>query len=383
MFHGEGEALSMAALMSDQEVIDRVFRHIDAKTTDLGDEVWREPTDNYRSAERFERELELLRRLPIVYCPSAALPDNGSYIARTASGVPLVVVRGDDGVVRAFHNCCRHRGMAVAEGSGILRSFVCRYHAWTYGLDGGLKHIPAAHGFPDLDMAAHGLKQVHAEERGGLVFVTQKDPVSKGTLADLPDLIEPNQRVFLENTLSDDANWKLLMETSMEGYHIKALHNSTFYPYGFDNLNVVETYGPNSRLVFPFRRIEKLRDMPSEQRRADGMLTYVYQLFPNVRLATLSSHYLLIILEPVTPSQSRWHIYRLTPPSDDGSIDIEESRRDAEFVRDTGVIEDREAARAIQDGLKTEANSHFTFGRCEAAAVHFHKHLHAHLEKLA
>lgn len=373
----------MTQLMSDAEVIDRVFAHIDSKSTDMGDRVWQEPTESYRSQERFDREIELFRRLPMVFCPSAALPENGSYIARTASATPLVVVRGDDGVVRAFHNSCRHRGMAVAEGSGKLRSFVCRYHAWAYGLDGHLKYIPGAEGFPDFDKEQHGLVQVHAEERNGLVFVTQKEPVSSGALGELPDLIQPNQRVFNESTLTDEANWKLLMETSMEGYHIKALHNTTFYPLGFDNLNVVETYGTNSRIVFPFRRIEKLRDKPREQRRADGMLTYVYQLFPNTRLATLSSHYLLIILEPISPSNSRWHIYRLTPPSDDGSIDLEKSERDAEFVRDTGVIEDREAARLIQEGLQTEANEHFTFGYFEKPIVHFHTHLHEHLAKLA
>jgi len=144
----------------------------------------------------------------------------------------------------------------------------------------------------------------------------------------------------------------------------------------------VETYGPNSRIVFPFRRIEKQRDTPREELSADGFLTYVYQLFPTVRVATLSSHCLIVILDPISVCQSRWHIYRLTPPGDDGTIDIEASKRDAEFVRDTGVIEDREAARAIQSGLKTDANTHFTFGQYEEAAVHFHIHLDEQLQKL-
>jgi choline monooxygenase len=209
-------------------------------------------------------------------------------------------------------------------------------------------------------------------------------PLNTGRAESLPDLIEPGQEVFEYSSFTDEANWKLLLETSMEGYHIKALHTESFYPYGFDNLNVVETFGMNSRLVFPFRRIEKLRDIPKEEWRAQGMLTYVNQLFPNTRLATLSNHYLLVILEPVTVSQSRWEIYRLRPPSATNSAeDLEKSKKDAAFVKDTGVIEDRAAACSIQAGMLGEGNTHFTFGRYESSAVHHHKHLRTHLDKLA
>ena len=371
----------MAGLMDDAAVIQRVLDHAEAGTTDLGTEVWREPVENYRSAERFAREMELFRRLPLVLCPSAALPANGSTVARTLAGMPVAAVRGEDGVVRAFHNACRHRGMMVVpEGEGHARALACPYHAWTYGLDGALKYVPGPEGFPGLDTAAHGLVPVRAEERGGLVFVTLKQPISKGALEGMPDLIAPGQRVFEHSTLTDEANWKLLLETSMEGYHIKALHNKSFYPYGYDNLNVVETDGANARLVFPFRRIEKLRGTPPRERRAEGMLTYVYQIFPNTRLAILSNHCLLVILEPVTVSQSRWVIYRLQTPAAD---DLEKSKRDAAFVKDNGVVEDRAAACSIQRGLAGEGNSHFTFGLFEKAAVHFHRNLNAHLEGMA
>ena len=374
----------MAALMNDTEVIQRVLDHATARTTDLGDDVWREPVEHYRSQERFELEMELFKRLPMVYCPSAALVENGSYVARTLAGAPLLAVRGNDGVVRTFHNACRHRGMMLAEGSGKTHNFICGYHAWAYGLDGSLLNIAGREDFGEFDMAAHGLVPVHTEERGGLVFVTQKEPISTGALESLPDLIEPGQEVFEYSSFTDDANWKLLLETSMEGYHIKALHNKSFYPYGFDNLNVVETFGMNSRLVFPFRRIEKLRAIPKENWRAPGMLTYVNQLFPNTRLATLSNHYLLVILEPVTVSQSRWVIYRLRPPSADATAEeLEKSRKDAAFVKDTGVIEDRAAATSIQAGMAGEGNTLFTFGRYEKSAVHHHQHLRAHLDKLA
>ena len=82
-----------------------------------------------------------VKRIGTVYCPSAALAENGSYVARTLAGAPLLAVRGDDGVVRTFHNACRHRGMMLAEGSGKTHTFICGYHAWAYGLDGSLKNV--------------------------------------------------------------------------------------------------------------------------------------------------------------------------------------------------------------------------------------------------
>lgn len=112
----------MAGFMDDAEVIQRVLEHAAAKTTDLGDSVWREPLENYRSEERFFEEMELFRRLPLVFCPSAAMPDTGSYVARTLAGAPLIAVRSEDGLVRAFHTACRHRGMMIAQGEGNARS---------------------------------------------------------------------------------------------------------------------------------------------------------------------------------------------------------------------------------------------------------------------
>ncbi len=375
----------MGMLLNDADLIDRIFNHIDGKSTDTGTQVWREPTENYTSAERFAAELEVMRRIPVPFCPSAALKVPGDYIARVAAGTPLLVVRGDDGVARAFRNACRHRGTAVTkEGEGCKRSFACPYHAWTYGLDGTLKHIPGEEGFPGLDKDSHGLVPVHATvERGGLIFVTQDEPLSDGALDDMPTMLEPGQEVFNSISFNDDTNWKLIGETSMEGYHIKALHNKSFYPYGFDNLNVVETYGRNSRIVFPFRRIEKLRAIPRAERKLKGMVTDVYQLFPNAHISYLTDHAMLIILEPVSPTETKWVIYQCTLKPEPGqTIDLEVAKRDANFVQDTGLVEDREAAHSIQSHIPSRANTHFTFGHYEQAIGQFHRNLTAHVDML-
>ncbi len=375
----------MAQLLNDAELIERVFLHIDNKSTDTGTNTWQEPVDNYLSEERFQSEIELLRRLPVPFCPSAALPEAGSYIARTAALRPILVVRGDDGVVRGFRNACRHRGMPVAEGNGCARAFNCPYHSWSYGLDGTLKFIPGEEGFPDFNKADNGLVPVTAEEKNGIVFVTQDEPISTGAFDEAPEVIYPDQELFDIAEFDDKANWKLLCETSMEGYHIKALHNRSFYPYGFDNLNIVESYGPNSRVVFPFRRIEKLRDIPPAERRIDGMVTSVYQLFPNTHISVLSSHSLFIVMEPISRSETKWIIYRLGNRRGKGEgVDekMKEAKRDAKFVVDSGLEEDRHAACAIQAGLEGKANSVLNFGYWEKAIVHFHTNLHASLAKL-
>ena len=369
-----------ASLLDETALAERIFEHIDAGTTDLGDTVWREPVSHYLSQERFEEECALIRRYPTPFCPSAALPEQGSYLARIAAGNPIVVTRDGDGSVSAFINACRHRGMQVAEGNGCAKALSCPYHGWTYGLDGTLKGIPGQSGFPELDREQHGLKAVAAIEQGGIIYVQQEGNIDPRRLTHALDYFSPNQPLFDQKVLTDSANWKLLYETLMEGYHIKSLHRESFYPFGYDNLNVVETFGPHSRVVYPFQRIEQLREVPPSDRNLSGLVTSVYMLFPNASISVLSKHTNLVILEPVSPTESQWVIYSLINTSPDGKpFDLEDAKRDAAFVNDSGQEEDRAAAAAIQRTLASGANSHLTFGHFEKAIVHFHQRLAEYL----
>jgi len=369
----------MPTLMSDAQIARRVLDHIANRTTDMGDEVWREPVANYRRKERLDLEIErVLRRASTPFCPSVALPDTGSYVARNAARTPIVAVRGQDGVVRAFRNVCRHRGMEIAAGAGCAKVFVCGYHGWAYGLDGRLQHVPHEHGFPGLDKNLHGLVPVGATERHGLVFVNQGGPATEGAIGELPPLIAEDQRLLSVSERDTDANWKILLEGFIEGYHIRATHPETFLPYGFDNLNVVEFFGRNSRVTYPFQRIEKLAKIPPAERRVMGYVTFVYHLFPNVLLTVLSSHTNLVVLEPFASDRTRVISYTLT----NGGGDVEAvaaAKRDADFVSNTGTLEDRAIVCAIQRGIDSGANDVFTFGRFESAIVHFHRELDAAL----
>ena len=373
----------MPGFMTDHEVIERVLTHVNDGTTDEGDDVWHEPVDNYRSEERLGRELAVLRQLPVPFCPSALLREPGAYVARQASGVPIVAVRGKDGEVRAFRNACRHRGAEVAEGTGCVNAFVCPFHGWTYGLDGQLRRVSHERGFPDIDKSTHGLVPVLAQERSGIVFITQSgqrhdhDP-GEG----LPDLGATGLEVIHARDSEVDVNWKVSIEGAIEGYHIRFGHPETFYPYGYDNLNVVEHCGRNSRVTFPFRRIEKLAAVPPEERSIEGRVTYVYHLFPNALITVLSRHTILVIFEPISPGRTQSVSYSLARTTDDPEA-AKMARRDADFVTDTGAPEDRALAQSVQRNMNSTAIDHVTFGRFERALVHFHRNLDVALEELA
>ena len=375
-------------MRNDAELLDNILNHIDNGTTDLGDEDWYEPVENYASQDRFDAELRLMRRLPIPFCPVAALPEPGSYVARSSAGVPLVVVRGLDGTIRAFRNACRHRGMQLAEGSGCTKIFRCTYHGWAYRLDGQLEYIPHEQGFPDINKAQNGLVPVHGVHiQSGLVFVTQDEPIGPGALESLPDLLTDDQIVFDSDESQDDINWKLTAEGTLEGYHIKPTHPESFYPYGYDNLNVIEMQGPNVRVCFPFRRIEKLRDVPRENLSLDRMVTLVNRIFPFASVTRLAQHYSVTFAEPESPTRTRYFSYRLTLPNPEGGVATDEAlaraRKDVSFLSDTGNKEDAKVVSDIQAAIGSGANTHYLFGRFESAIGHLHKNLAEYLAQLA
>lgn len=369
----------MSLLLDDTAVAKRALKHIKDGTTDVGEGTWEEPVANYLSEGRLDNELsQIFRRYPIAFCPSGALPENGSYVARLAAGVPIIAVRGDDGKVRAFRNACRHRGMTVAEGEGCARAFVCNYHGWAYKLDGSLYHIPHEDGFPDFDKDQNGLVPVTAVEKSGMVFVTQDDPdVHASELGNIPDnLIGVDQRVISSNETVIEANWKVFQESFLEGYHIKQTHRETFFPYGYDNTNVVESFGRNGRICFPFKRLLSLEEKPEADWNLMGLVTFVHHLFPNVIIARLSHFTSLTILEPEGIDRTRMVGYMLTNEGKPATKEAEDKLlRDSKFVQETGVAEDREMVGAIQAGIHSNANDAFTFGYFEQLIVNFHRNL--------
>jgi choline monooxygenase len=304
--------LTRPLVADDLEIVRRVLAHIDAGTTDEG-QAWREPVQNYLDPGRFTDELRLLRSLPSVFIPSATIPNPGDHVERVCFGTPLFAVRGNDGRARVFRNACRHRGMALVARTGCSHALVCPYHGWTYRLDGSLAHVPHADAFPDLNMATRGLVEVTSVEVDGLIVIEALDPdavqpsfraCAEAAMAALTerspwrDKLLPAERVVIEESAVRNINWKVLIEQFLEGYHIRSTHRDTFYPLQYDDLNVVETFGPNSRIAFPYRNIERLRNRPESMWTTERRVTFVYQLFPNVMLATFPDQVIVIVHIP-------------------------------------------------------------------------------------
>ena len=227
---------------------------------------------------------------------------------------------------------------------------------------------------------SHGLAPLRAVERNGLVFVSQAPTETQADLAGLPELVGKDQILYATSARETAANWKIVLEGFLEGYHIRATHPESFFPYGFDNLNVVEHTGPHSRVTYPFRRIEKLAAVPPNERRVMGFVTFVYHIFPNALVTVLSNHTNLLVLEPLSVDRTNVVAYSLTNHSGDQAEALEAATRDAHFT-EIGASEDRAIVSAIQRGVASDANESFVFGRFESAIVHFHRTLDAQLSR--
>lgn len=370
-------------IADDIEIVRRILAHIDAGTTDEGPS-WREPVENYLDTTRFGREMRLLRAMPSVFLPSAAIPNPGDHAERTAFGVPLFAVRGRDRRARVFRNACRHRGFALVEGAGCAHALVCRYHGWTYRLDGSLAHVPHQEAFPDLDVPARGLVEVNSYEVDGLIVIEALDAALEprdDALAWLTDgtpwrdkLLPAQRLVYVDSTVRR-MNWKVLVEQFLEGYHIRSTHKDTFFPLQYDDLNVVEMFGPNCRLTFPYRNIERLRDRPESTWTTDARVTYLYQLLPNVMLATFPDLMLMIVVDPVDVEHSTVTIYSMARPElaeRANSADGQYNPAAAGTLIARGSVEDNEMSEGVQRGLSSGAIAFVEFGRHESAAGHFH-----------
>ncbi|OBF06451.1 ring-hydroxylating oxygenase subunit alpha [Mycobacterium sp. ACS4054] len=382
-----------SVLADDAEIVRRVLAHVDAGTTDEGD-AWREPVENYLNPGRFAEELRLLRAMPSVFVPSATIPNPGDHVERIAFGVPLFAVRGRDGQARVFRNACRHRGFALVEGAGCSHALVCRYHGWTYRLDGALSHVPHAEAFPGLDASTRGLVEVPSREVDGLVVIGALDSATgtevllEEALAALCDgtawrdkLLPASRLVYVESTRKA-MNWKVLVEQFLEGYHIRSTHKETFFPVQYDDLNVVETFGPNSRITFPYRNIERLRERTESSWTTDARVTYLYQLFPNVMVATFPDLVLVIVVDPLDIDHSTLVVYTMVKPGFDSAHAPSNPAGAGSFIA-LGAVEDNEMSEGVQRGLRSGANEFVEFGRHESAAGHFHATLDERLAAIA
>jgi choline monooxygenase len=163
------------------------------------------------------------------------LAQPGSYLTTNVGDQPVLVVRDHDRALRAFRNVCRHRGSRLLTGSGTCgKAIRCLYHGWTYRLDGTLIGVPEGRAIEGLDKSRLGLHQVRAEELCGLVFVNLDpgaEPLSE-VAGGLAERLAPYRLPELERFgrgsggSAQPANWKVVVENYIEGYHIPIAHPS-------------------------------------------------------------------------------------------------------------------------------------------------------------
>jgi choline monooxygenase len=161
------------------------------------------------------------------------LASPGAYKAIETVGGPAFLVRGQDGVLRAFANACRHRGSLLLEGCGIAKAITCPYHAWVYRLDGALSAAPAMREVPGFDKDQHHLAALRLEVWEGAIFLNYDSsaPSLATHLGNLPDLLGSHRfgdmvKVW-EIEIEVNCNWKMLLENAMESYHTGLVHAAT------------------------------------------------------------------------------------------------------------------------------------------------------------
>src|ERR1700722_2898041 len=198
------------------------------------EEAWTIPASWY-----FDERIAALERASVfsttwqVAGRADQIRDNGQFFTAQLAGEPLVVVRGEDGQLRAFYNVCRHHAAAVVtEEQGCAKQFRCPYHGWTYGIDGALKGMVEFDGVCDFERFANGLVPVLVDTWENFVFVNL-DPGAgslRDSLGSIPPIVAPLQltkklHYFDRRIYTLQCNWKVYVDNYLDGgYHVPHAH---------------------------------------------------------------------------------------------------------------------------------------------------------------
>ncbi len=277
------------------------------------------PVEAYTSQDWFDREQErIFSRLWRYAGFVEDVAEPGQYITVQAGLNPILVVMGHDGLLRAFHNLCRHRGTQLLRAVGKTKKAIrCPYHDWTYSLDGELVSIPDEGAeFGPVDKSCLGLKRASVATWRGMLFV-HPDP-DAGPIGDWFGEVEPRLGPHQVGELVEydggrtsyevRANWKVVVENYIDVYHLSHLHSGTLAmydhakaEYGFVGPHFVfheplsEDYAANIKTNSPTPLI-----LPE-----DGLGAWVPMLFPGVGLVESESDWATFIVTPLAPDRTR------------------------------------------------------------------------------
>lgn len=349
------------------------------------------PASEYVDPARFELEKQaIFFQKPVLVGLSAQLPKSGSYFQIVMLGVPLLITRARDGKVRAFVNVCKHRGALLCPEKGAMSGsrVVCPYHAWTYSLDGQLVGVPRAEIFSDFDKSQHNLTPLPCVEGGGLIWAGLKpgatvdfSDVTGELVDDMSAFRLDKAEIFTSKTYPVGANWKLIADTMLDGYHITRLHQKTLGRYFVDAPTLFNNVGPHLRSLAGrgnFDRTTLRYDLESV-RRAAG---FSYVLFPNGVIVLSPDYINVAILRPTGFDATEVDYYIVTNPLSDRNDrpEMEDKlRRSFELMDVVFGQEDFWAAALGQQGLSAGVLDDLLLGGMELQMKRFHDIINSHL----
>ncbi len=295
----------------------------------------------------------------------------GDHVVTRIGSLPVIVVHGEDGVIRAFHNVCRHRAgpLAQCDGRGA-KALRCKYHGWTYGLDGQLRNAVEMSGAEDFDITNIRLPALKVDIWRGLVFATP-DAATSPRFAEWIDGIDTRlgqQHPLREYgghhhaTYEIDCNWKVYVDNYLEGYHVPHIHPA---------LNRLLDYRSYRTEISRWHSLQwsPLESTPGLY--GDGEALY-YWLWPNTMLNILPGRLQTNRVVPLSVDRCRVEFDTYyQAPSDPACIE----RRTADIAfSDEVQVEDIRICEDVQRGL---ASGSYVSGRLnplrESGVHHFHE----------
>jgi phenylpropionate dioxygenase-like ring-hydroxylating dioxygenase large terminal subunit len=378
-------------------MLKRLLRYVETRTTALAEAPLRNAVAIYADPAQAARERQrLFREHPLLMGFSSDWASEGAFRTEDHAGVPILIVRGAEGKLRAFLNVCRHRGAKVAQGCGHARLFACPYHAWTYEISGRLRGIPDARNFPGAREERPSLAALPLAEKYGLVWVIPSpaadgaaefdiDPWLSGLGPELETYGFAKWSFFDRRLVPERMNWKLLVDTFHELYHVGFLHRNSLGDIFHGNIADFEAFGSNHRLVVPRKKLEHLKHEPEHSWDLMWNTAIVYALFPNTILLVQGDH---VELARIFPDEDRvdralMDLALYVPKAPTSDEERTHWDRNMQLVLDVVTGEDFPQGRAIQQGVASGAQSHVIYGRNEPGMIHYHRSLRTVLQPAA
>ena len=375
---------------TELQLVDRVFLQHAARTTSLAPAGTRVPASVYVSSDHWRRELRaLFRDEPVFACMSVDIAAPGSRFVFTSGGVPVVVVRSLDGTARAYVNVCRHRAaQLVREDDPGERSFVCPFHGWVYDITtGALVGQPrSCDGFDGVDPAELGLLPLAVSEHAGMVIVRPGGTTGIdagdwlcGLGPELTSLDYASLEPYKCARTTWHCNWKLLLDTFLESYHVPALHKTSLGAAYIGAASPFDAFGRHNRIVVPQAAILDQAAMSREQWRLLPYAVLQYFLAPNVIVSNLYGYVMTWRFVPeatdCTVVEHALYTYR-SVESDDDRAHFDQRFEAARAVTSN---EDFPESERVHRNLASGAIDATVIGRNEPGVVHFHETMHERL----